>query len=66
MLYCSLLAKRKNPSVPVGSEFSKEHRWKMVQRSCNIQLQTSVESSDARKSEVSPRGLMRKMVALGR
>ena len=52
MLYFSLLANRKNPSVPVCSQLSKEIRWEMVQRSCNIELQTSLEKSDVRKSDV--------------
>ena len=38
MLYFSLLANRKNASVPVCSQFSKESRWEMGQWSCNIQL----------------------------
>ena len=52
--------------MPVCSQFSKESRREMVQRSCNIQLQTSVEKSDARKSDVSPRWPMSEMVRLGR
>ena len=52
--------------MPVCSQFSKESRREMVQRSCNIQLQTSVEKSDARKNDVSPRRPMSEMVRLGR
>ena len=66
MLYFSCLTNRKKTSVPVCSQFSKESRREMVQRSCNIQLQTSVEKSDARKSDVSPRWPMSEMVRLGR
>ena len=38
--------------MPVCSQLPKETRWEMVQWSCNIQLQTSVEKSDVRKSGV--------------
>jgi len=37
--------------VPVCSQFSKESRWEMMQWSCNIQLQTSVEKSEERKTD---------------
>ena len=66
MLHFSFLTNRKKSSVPVCSQFSKESRRETVQRSCNIQLQTSVEKCDARKSDVSPRWPMSEMVRLGR
>ncbi|KAK4806040.1 hypothetical protein QYF61_007017 [Mycteria americana] len=53
-------------SVPVCSQFSKESRRELVQRSCTIQLQPSVEKSDVRKSDASPRWLMRELLRLGR
>ena len=61
-----LFKKRKYPSVPVCSQFSKESRWELVQRSWNRQLQSSVEKADVRKTDASPRVLMREMVWLGR
>ena len=51
--------------MPVCSQFSKESRQEMVQRSCNIQLQTSVEKSDVRTSDARPRGPIREMVGFG-
>jgi len=57
-----LLSKRKNSSVPVCSQFSKESRWEMMQWSCNIQLQTTLEKSEARNSDVNPRWPMTEMV----
>lgn len=48
------------------SQFSKESRGKLAQRSCHLQLQTSVEKSDVRKSEVRRRWPMREMARLGR
>ena len=65
VLFC-LFTKRKYPSVPVCSQFSKESRWERVQRSCNRQLQSSLEKADVRKRDASPRLLMREMVGLGR
>jgi len=52
--------------VPVGSQLSMERRWEMVQWSCNIQLQRSVEKSDAKSSETSTRWPMREMLRFGR
>ena len=53
-------------SVPVCSQFSKESRRVLVLSSCSIQLQPSVEKSDVRKSDASPRWLTRELAALGR
>jgi len=44
---------RRNPSAPVCIQVSKASRRELVQRSCNIQLQTSVPKSGARKSDAS-------------
>jgi len=60
-----LLSKRKNSSVPVCSQFSKESRWGMMQCRGGIQLRTSVEKSEARNSDVNPRRPMTEMVRLG-
>lgn len=57
-----VLPNRKNSLGPVCSPFSKESRWEMVQRSCNIQLQRWVEKADARTSDVSPSWPMTEMV----
>jgi len=54
---------RKNPSV--CSQVSKESRWELVQRGCNIQLQTSVQMSGVRESDASTRWPMREMSGLG-
>ena len=47
--------------MPVCSQLSMESRWEMVQWSCNIQLQRSVEKSDAKSSDT-----MKEMLRLGR
>ncbi|KAK4806078.1 hypothetical protein QYF61_010287 [Mycteria americana] len=47
-------------------DFSKESRRELVQRSCTIQLQPSVDNSDVRKSDASLRWPMGEMVGLGR
>jgi len=58
-----LLSKRKNSSVPLCSQFSKESRWEMMQCRGSIQFQASVEKSEARKSDISPRRPMTEMVS---
>ena len=65
-LIFSFLANSKAPAVPVCSQLSMERRWEMVQWSCNIQLQRSVEKSDAKSSDTSPRWPMRETIGLGR
>jgi len=57
-----LLSKRKKSSVLLCSQFSKESRWEVMQWTGSIQLQTSVEKSEARKSNLSPRWPMTEMV----
>jgi len=54
VLFC-LFKKGKYPSVPVCSQFPKESRWEQVQRSCNRQLQSSLEKADVRKRDASPK-----------
>ena len=43
------------------SLFSKESRRELGQRSYKVQLKTSVEKSDVRRSDASPRGSMREI-----
>ena len=54
---------RKNPSV--CSQVSKESRWELVQRGCNMQLQTSVQKCGVRKSDVNASWPMREKSGLG-
>ena len=65
MLDFSLLENSRNPSAPVCSQFSKESRWGVVQWSCHLQLQRSVENSDVRKRDVNPSWPMTEMVRWG-
>lgn len=64
LLICVFKTK-KNLFVPVCSQFSNESSWKLVERGFNIHLQTSVEKSDVRKSDVSSRCAMTERVGLG-
>lgn len=65
--YFGFLSKnKKNPSFPLCSQVSKESRGELVQRSCNIQLQTAVEEFDVRTKDASTTWLMREIMGLGR
>ena len=55
MLSFCLFEMKRKAAVPVCNQLSEESRWELVQRSCNLQLQTSVEKCDVRSSNASPR-----------
>jgi len=59
-----LTTKPTTKTVPVCSQLNEEQRWEWVQRSCNNNLQNTVEKSGVRKSDASPRWLMREVVGM--